>query len=388
MHVVWMNESAYGKGGAERYVRETAAHLRARGVRSTLLYDVHSPVDPEYVVPFDGAYPGVDLWWQLRELSPDVIYVHRVAEGDTIAALAHVSAPTLRFFHDHQLFCLREHKYTALGHETCTRPVGLGCYACVGFVQRAPPPVPVRLVSVSSLRRAQRDNQALAGFVVGSRYMGEHVAAHGFDRAKIHVLPLAADVPSSVVAATRERDLVLFVGQLVRGKGLDVLLCAIARSQAGARLLIVGDGRQGHELRALATSLRLGGRVTFAGPVSSAELGAFYARARCLALPSRAPETFGLAGLEALSHGLPVVASDVGGVREWLEDGKNGVAVPSGDVAGFARAIDHLIRDDDRAAAMSREAVATHRARFLPEHHAERLHGLLQRVAGQQTGAP
>ena len=386
MHVAWINERAYGKGGAERYVHDTAAWLRERGVRSTLLHDVRSPVDRGYAAPFDGVFPGVDLRRQLRELAPDVIYVHQVAEGDAITAIASSPAPALRFFHDHDLFCLRGHKYTTVGHETCTRTVGLGCYACLGFVRRAPSLVPLRLVSVSSLRRTHRDNQALAGFVVGSRYMGEHVAAHGFDRAKIHVLPLAAQVPRNLAPARRERDLVLFVGQLVRGKGVDVLLRALAASRRGARLLVVGEGRQEHELRALASSLRLGGRVTFTGRVSYEALGTFYARARCLAMPSRSPETFGLAGLEALSHGLPVIASDVGGMREWLDDGKNGIAVPSGDAASLARAIDRLILDDDLASAMSREAAATHRTRFLPQHHVERLHSLLQQTRRQETG--
>jgi glycosyltransferase involved in cell wall biosynthesis len=383
MHVTWIHDEADSLGGAERYLRDTAAHLGARGVRSTLLYDVRARPGRDFLAPFAGAYPMVDLRRQLRELAPDVLYVHRIAEGETVEVIAEAPAPALRAFHDHALFCLREHKYTTLGQETCTRTVGLGCYACLGFVRRGAAPLPIRLVSVGSLRRAQRRNQALTGFVVGSRYMGEHLAAHGFDAGRIHVLPLYTAAPPAAPAPARERDLVLFVGQLVRGKGVDVLLRAMARERTGAKLLIVGEGAQGAELRALGAALGLGGRVTFAGRLPPDELGALYRRARCLALPSRSPETFGLVGIEAMSHGLPVVASDVGGVREWLEDGVNGIAVPSGDPGALAEAIRRLVTSDDLARAMGERGRAAHRERFVPERHVERLYALLASTAAR-----
>jgi glycosyltransferase involved in cell wall biosynthesis len=382
MHVVWINALAHGKGGAERYVGETAARLRERGVRSTLLYDAASPVDPRYIALFDGAYPEVDRPWQLRELAPDAVYVHHLSEGSAVRGLASDHVPVLRFFHDHKLFCLREHKYTAIGQRTCSRTVGFNCYSCLGFAQRRRSFPPVRLVSVARLRREQRQNHDLTAYVVGSTYMREHVAAHGFDRSKIHVLPLYTEAPSPVTGVLRERDLVLFVGQLVRGKGVDLLLRAIARTRTRARLIIAGQGNQEDELKELSSSLDLGARVEFAGDVGKERLAHLRSRARCLAMPSRAPETFGLAGLEALSSGLPVIASDVGGLREWLEDGGNGIAVPSGDVDALARAIDRLSADDALARAMGERGLCTHRERFLPEHHIGRLHGLLLQLIG------
>jgi glycosyltransferase involved in cell wall biosynthesis len=387
MHVTWIHEEADGRGGAERYLRDTAAHLGARGVRSTLLYDVRARPDRDFLAPFVGAYPMVDPARQLRELGPDAIYVHRVTEGDVIRVIAEARAPSLRFFHDHKLFCLREHKYTALRQETCARTVGMGCYACLGFVSRAPGPAPIQLVTVASLRRAQRRNQALSGFVVGSRYMGEHLAAHGFDEERIHVLPLYTEPPAPAPPPLRERDLVLFVGQLVRGKGVDVLLHALARGRSGARLLVVGEGAQGDELRGLAASLGIAPRVTFAGLIPPEGLGALYRRARCLVLPSRSPETFGLVGIEAMSHGLPVIASDAGGVREWLSPGVSGIAVPPGDAGALAGAIDRLAGDDQLAQVLGERGRAAYRERFVPEQHIARLHALLEGVAARWKAA-
>ncbi|MFO0755131.1 MAG: glycosyltransferase family 4 protein [Byssovorax sp.] len=368
-------------GGAERYVHETAALLRARGVRSTLLYQVESRVDPAYISPFEGAYPLVDLATQLAELRPDVVYAHRLAEGPLIDALASSSVPVLRFFHDHKLFCLREHKYTAVGHHTCRDPAGLRCYPCLGFVRRGSGKLPVELVSLGALLRDQRRNQGLSAFAVGSRYMRGQLVEHGFSPDRVRVLPLYVTPPSSVPAARRERDLVLFVGQLVRGKGVDLLLRAAAAARSRPRLLLVGDGRQADEIRALTGELGLGSRVEMIGAVAPSALPELYARARCLAMPSRSPETFGLSGLEAMAHGLPVVAADVGGIGEWLREGEGGVFFPSGDVGALARAIDRMIEEPDLAEEIGRRGVEAHRRRFLPEHHLAALLPALEQLA-------
>src|SRR5690349_10441151 len=105
MLVVWIHEIASRRGGAERYVADTASLLAARGVRSTLLYDVKSRVDPAIVRAFDGAYPLVDLPRQIAELAPDVIYAHGLGDERIAGELASMPAPVLRFFHDHKLFC-------------------------------------------------------------------------------------------------------------------------------------------------------------------------------------------------------------------------------------------------------------------------------------------
>jgi glycosyltransferase involved in cell wall biosynthesis len=394
MHIAWINESAFNLGGAERYVRETAAHLRERGVRSTLLYDVKSRVDPGYLASFDGAFPQVDVARQIRELAPDAIYVHRIAEEGDASLIASSGVPTLRFFHDHKLFCLREHKYTAIGQTTCTDTVGLNCYTCLGFVQRSAEFPSVKLVSVASLARAQRANRALTAFVVGSKYMGDHIEAHGFSRSKIHVLPLYTSGGRAEAAAKsgaeREPGLVLFVGQLIRGKGVDILLRALAdvlRRGTDVRLLIVGQGRQEEELRALSSELGLDARVTFAGKIAPTELSSYYARADFLVQPSRIPETFGLTGLEALAAGVPVIASDSGGVREWLEDGRNGIAVPSCDVPALSAAITRLATDRELRDRLAARAPETHRERFLPDHHVSRLHALFERFTARKEAA-
>jgi glycosyltransferase involved in cell wall biosynthesis len=286
----------------------------------------------------------------------------------------------VRFFHDHRLFCLREHKYTAVGRRPCARTVGAGCYACLGFVSRSSAFPGVELRSVSSLLAEQRREKGASSFVVASRDMAGEVIGHGFDPARVHVLPLYAerdDAPPTPRAA----DQLLYVGALTRGKGLDVLLEALARARTAPRLAVVGSGPQEAEWRALSAALGLEGRVEFVGASGRAELAGRFRRATCLVMPVRAPETFGLVGVEAMSHGTPVIASDLGGVREWLEHGRTGLGVAPGSVDELTAAIDAVLGHPARAAAMGRAAREAHQRRFLPEHHVEPLLSLFATVA-------
>ena len=186
--------------------------------------------------------------------------------------------------------------------------------------------------------------------------------------------------PQDQTPVTREPDLLLFAGQLVRGKGLDTLLTALSKMKAPARLLVLGAGRQETELRALARKLDLDGRVEFAGSASRDALDIQYRRALCLVVPSRSPETFGLVGPEAMRFATPVVATDVGGVGEWLKDGVTGLAVQPNDPGALAAALDRMLTDRTLAARLGENAQASYEKRFRPEHHVSRLLETFQKV--------
>ena len=386
MHLLWINDRADFVGGAERYVAETARRLARRGIRSTLLYDVAGWTEPRFVGAFDAAFPRVDLSLQLADLRPDLIYVNQVRAPAPLEDLARSGAPVVRFFHDHALFCLREHKYTAVGHRTCTRVTGPGCYACLGFLGRSERWPHLRLHGLRGLEADQRRHaRLLDAAVVGSRYMRDHVVAHGFPEGRLHVVPLFVEPPPPVVAVARDPRELLFAGGLLRGKGIDLLLEAMARLPAGLRLSIAGAGPQRAELEALAGGLGIAGRVRFLGRLDDAALRAAYARAACVVVPSRMPETFGLVGPEALLHGTPVVVSRAGGVGEWLEEGVTGIGFDPGDVDGLVDAIERVMAEPEAARRMARAGARRVAERFSPAAHDEALLGLFERLVGERT---
>lgn len=161
------------------------------------------------------------------------------------------------------------------------------------------------------------------------------------------------------------RPTVLFVGRLERRKGLRYLLEAFARVQAAcpeARLLLVGAFGKAEKAPyvAQAWALRLR-QVRFIGYVPDAELPRYYRAATVFCAPSIGMESFGIVLLEAMAAGVPVVATDIPGYNEVVEDGVQGFLVPPEDPEALAEALLRLLRDPALRARMS--AAGRQRAR-------------------------
>ena len=100
-----------------------------------------------------------------------------------------------------------------------------------------------------------------------------------------------------------------------------------------------------------------------------AELQAAYDRAAVVAVPSVWPEPFGMIGLEAMARGRPVVASDVGGIPDWLVDEVTGVLTPPGDVGALATALRRLLANRELRARMGAAGADRVRRRFTADQH-------------------
>jgi glycosyltransferase involved in cell wall biosynthesis len=182
--------------------------------------------------------------------------------------------------------------------------------------------------------------------MVYSHYMKDELIRNGFDAQRIEIhAPLHAEQGDTPRSSFSNRNLILFVGQLIRGKGVDVLLEALAQVQTPFECLIFGDGSQRSYCEDLCQSLGLDDRVHFRGFLKAGDIAKHYLECSVAMVSSVWPEPFGMAGPEAMRHGLPVVAFDVGGISEWLVDGVNGYLVPRMDRAGFAARVQELLRD-------------------------------------------
>jgi glycosyltransferase involved in cell wall biosynthesis len=163
--------------------------------------------------------------------------------------------------------------------------------------------------------------------------------------------PRDAGLSSRLGLSSSDR-VVLFVGGLDRAhyfKGLSKLLLAMTVPELErARLIVVGSGDLMPQYEAEAERLGLRGRAVFAGKVADGELPDYYRLADVLAFPSTdKSEAFGIAALEALSSGVPVVASDLAGVRTIVRDGETGLRVPAGSASALALAVSRLLEDDE-----------------------------------------
>lgn len=147
----------------------------------------------------------------------------------------------------------------------------------------------------------------------------------------------------------RDATDLLFIGELRPVKGIDVLLKAVAKVRAArpVTLTVVGEGAQRGTLEELARTLGLEAAVRFVGAKPASEA---FQMGKCLVVPSRA-ESFPYVVLEAGAGGVPLIATDVGGISEIVE-GSDTRLIQRDDVVGLADAIRTIL--DDREAAVAR----------------------------------
>jgi len=166
-------------------------------------------------------------------------------------------------------------------------------------------------------------------------------------------------------------------------KGVDHLLTALGELKTPARCVIAGEGPASAWLKEKTREEGLAERVHFTGWLDRATLEELREQVTLVAVPSVWDEPFGLVGLEAMAHSLPVVAFDVGGISEWLRAGETGLLVPRRDAHAFANAMDSLLSDPDRARAMGAEGASS-----LNERHSKTVHlSRLEEALGLSTKA-
>lgn len=150
---------------------------------------------------------------------------------------------------------------------------------------------------------------------------------------------------------------IVSVGSLVPHKGQEVLIRAMTdiRSRVpDSTLTIVGDGSERARLERLSDELDMKGAVRFTGRV--ADVGEYLSDADLFALPSLEREGLGISILEAMASGLPVVATECGGIVEIVENERNGLLVPPGDSAALSNALLRLMQERELSVRMAENA--------------------------------
>jgi glycosyltransferase involved in cell wall biosynthesis len=189
-------------------------------------------------------------------------------------------------------------------------------------------------------------------------------------------------IPFTSTRVTAERnDLFVFVGRLEREKGPD--LAARAVHAAGARMRFIGDGPVRAELEQLYPHFE------FAGWRAPSEIGALVKDARGLLMSSRVPEPFGMASVQALWSGLPVIATADALLSREIEEAGAGFACNPNDTAALAACVTALAEDDQRTARMSQRAFsATQHLGNTPARWTDQLIGVLaERVTSASAAA-
>jgi glycosyltransferase involved in cell wall biosynthesis len=205
----------------------------------------------------------------------------------------------------------------------------------------------------------------------------------GLPASRLLLLPNPADLPQSVPDRSRREGLrLLFLGRIGTRKGAFDLIRAFAALPEEVRsrchLTMAGDGET-NEARTLATELGCSKRVTIPGWIGPGTVEKLLVESDVLLLPSYA-EGMAMALIEAMSWGLPVVTTSVGGAGEFLEQGQNCMLVTPGDVQGISNAISELARDRAFRQQMGRAARETI-SRFGIDNYILTLSGVYEELA-------
>jgi glycosyltransferase involved in cell wall biosynthesis len=391
MRILFVHERLGALGGAEANAAITARELKGKGHDIALIHGHPTGKgETSWQETFETRYflagptgTRAVVREALRDFEPDVIYVHKMADLQVIETLLESGLPLVRMVHDHDIYCMRSYKYFFTSRKTCTRAASAFCvFGCGAFITRNHGPgLPLKYVSYFDKKKEIALNQKFDRMITVSRYMRDELLKNGFERARIEIHPpVPRPGDPNLRSNFSDRNLIIYAGQILRGKGVDVLLNALARLKVRFECIILGDGGHRPHCERLARELGLGGKVMFKGFVPQEELKEYYRECSVVALSSVWPEPIATIGLEVMRYGLPVVGFNSGGVSDWLMDGVNGILVPWMDEAAFARGLERLLTDKELARRMGQRGLELVSERFDFSRYIDDLEDLFERV--------
>lgn len=377
MRILVANDGLNDAGGVTTYLHAVCANLQERGHAIAWLHCADAAGAPD--VPASACWSAATLGsdraieavaaWQ-----PDVCFSHNMRALDVETALAGV-APVVKMMHGYFGTCVSGSK--SFGWPTrhaCTRTLGLSCLALY-LPRRCGRLHPGRMLEQYRFAVDQRSFfSRYRAIVVASGHMRDEYIRGGAPGDRVHAIPLfAPPVEPSLPPPSVERA-VVFIGRMTSLKGGDLLVRAIAgaerRLSRRVPLVMAGDGPERSRLESLAR--RMSVDATFPGWIDRVARSSLLQRASLLVVPGTWPEPFGLVGLEAAACGVPSVAFDTGGIREWLRDGETGLmAGAQPDALALATAVACVLADPPLHARLSAGALRMAHTLTLDRHVGE-----------------
>lgn len=357
-------------GGVETYLGAVVPALAAAGHDIAFWCEVDRPIDRDPIpLPATTSVICAEAGGlaaaiaDLRAWAPDVLYAHGLRDPEAERQVLGV-APAAFLAHNYHGTCIS-------GAKTFKRPAVVPCRRRFGwpclvqyFPRRCGGWSPVSMVREFRRQQARlmllRQSRAVLTL---SSHMREEYARHGLGASRVFEVPgeprREASGPAGGAPARREGDAwrLLFAGRMDELKGGDYLIDAlpIAARALGQPLQVTfaGDGpRRADWQRRAAAACAAGDltvRIRFAGWLDRSRMADALDESDLLVLPSLWPEPFGLIGLEAARHRLPVAAFAVGGVPDWLRPGVNGQLADGNPPTanGLAAAIAACLQDTE-----------------------------------------
>ncbi len=389
MKVVHVNSHLAWAGGIEVYLLSLLPRLDELGHEQVLVYGTGEPGlwHRSHHVPLvnragrAARRAGHDSMRKLlADEAPDLVHVHNIHNTGVLEACLE-SVPSVLTAHDYRFICPASTFYFRRSRGICQRVCGPGCFTTT-LIKKCMTLRPSYVFKhYDRVRWFLRTLGRWAHVIAPSESARVRFLQVGMPASRVTTIPYFCPVkPLAEPPPQSQNPTVLFVGRIRENKGYGDFIRALGLLPKSISGMLVGDltPRRAEAIRRLAAGAGCPNRLEVRPWAAREEIDAIYRKASVFVFPSVWAETLGIVGLEALACGVPVVASDVGGVREWLKDGATGLLVPPKDPQAIADAVLRILESNGRARGMGRAGIALIGERFSPDEHVQTLIDLYQ----------
>lgn len=365
MNILMVNKFHFIKGGSERHVFDLSKKLEEEGhnvIHFSMKHEQNfSSNDEKYFIDYvDLKKFGIKniikfiynrqavkkMQEIIKREKIDVVHLHNIAHqiGPAIIKVAKDNnLPIIQTLHDYKLICPN---YTLFSKgEICKMCKGGKYYNCVKRKCHNGSFFKSLLGSFEAYLNNKIKNyyKDVDLFIAPSTYMKNACVEFGVSEEKIKVIVNFGRFNNSEeIERENGNEYLLYFGRLSGEKGLNTLIKAMKDENIKSELRLVGAGPEYKNLEKMIEDLDLENKVGLLGPKYGHELKIIIANAKAIVIPSVWPENMPLTMLEALSLGVPVIVSKVGGLREIIKDSYNGISFRAGDELALSEAIKKL----------------------------------------------
>ncbi|MEA2007287.1 MAG: glycosyltransferase [Patescibacteria group bacterium] len=385
MKILLINNFHYHRGGTERAYFDVAKILEENGHEVAFFSSNHFKTIPsrweKYFVKYhelgEGARHGffgkirivLRIWYNfearrklrelLKEFNPDVAHLHNVFHHlsfSVINELKSQNIPTVMTLHDFQFVCpnnilfsngkiwedSKNGKLYRCVSEKCVHNSYLKSLVCV---------------IENCLHRALKTIDKVDVLTAPSNFLSEKAKEFGFE-GEIIKLPNPvfieddSKIGDSLFGDEISEEYILYLGRLSEEKGVDVLIQAFSKLKTKQRLVVMGDGPLKKNLMDLVKKLKIAGRVDFLGYDKSKHTE-LQKHAEVIVSPSMCYENAPYGVLDAMSLKKPVICANLGGSKEIIEDGRNGMLFEAGNRDQLARKIEFALDNKEEMERMA-----------------------------------
>lgn len=405
MNVIMANKYYYERGGADRYALDLSYLLENHG-HNVIPFAMQHPKN--LPTPWERFFPSevqterpmlnleglktfrrmiysreakIKMTELIAEARPDICHVHNIytqLSPSVLDVLEEKQVPTVMTVHDYHLIA-PNYMLWSRGKIEDWGDKGLITASLSRYHKNSMPASFAQSLMFKVHQRRRSYQKGIQYFVCATEFVRHKLVEAGFDQERVITLPYFIDL-SDLKLKTGDEGYVLYSGRLVEEKGVEVLIKAMEQLP-GIQCKILGSGPDEQRLQEMA---RLVKNVEFLGWQEGGPAWELYRGARVVVVPSLWYEVFGLSALEAMAVGTPVIASDIGGLSEVVDDTKTGRLFPAGDVQTLRALIADMFDHPDAAKRMGEQARAKVEQQYSPDQHYQRIVEIYQQAISEK----